>query len=146
MGRSRTKTPRLSALERKLIDAALDVMKRAYAPYSKFSVGAALLAPDGAIHVGCNLENASFGATVCAERNAVAQAVVAGCRQFVSLAVATGTSPPSAPCGICRQVLGEFAPELKILLVNPQGDVLRTRLAKLLPMGFSPDQVIDDAE
>jgi cytidine deaminase len=141
MGSAKTRIPRLNAAERELVDAALAAMKRAYAPYSKFSVGAALLAANGSIHPGCNLENASFGATVCAERNAVAHAVVAGSRQFTTLAVATRTSPPTAPCGICRQVLREFAPKLVILLVNPQGELTRTRLDKLLPMGFSAEQL-----
>ena len=133
--------PRLSKAERLLADAAVAAMGRAYAPYSRFRVGAALRAAGGEVFVGCNVENASYGATVCAERNAVGCAVAAGARQFDLLAIATRTSPPSPPCGLCRQVLGEFAPRLKILLVNPQGELLRTRLDKLLPMGFSREHL-----
>ncbi len=133
----RTAAVRLRKIEQALVDAALSVRKKAYAPYSRFKVGAALLTDDGEIFLGCNVENASYGATICAERHAVGNAVAAGKREFVQLAIATSTSPPSPPCGICRQVLGEFAPKLKILLVNPKGEVVRIRLDKLLPMAFS---------
>ena len=134
-------TPRLSKAERELVDASLQAMKRAYAPYSHFRVGAALRAADGRVFEGCNVETASYGATVCAERNAVAAAVVAGATAFDRLAIATRTSPPSPPCGLCRQVLGEFAPDLKILLVNPEGEVVRSNLSKLLPMNFDKDHL-----
>jgi cytidine deaminase len=128
---------RSSASESELIAAALEVRKRAYAPYSRFMVGAALRASDGSVFTGCNVENASFGATICAERNAVARAVAQGKTKFVQLAIATSSRPPSPPCGLCRQVLFEFAPKLSILLVNPDGKTVRTRLDRLLPMGFS---------
>lgn len=135
------KAPRLSRAERDLVAAALGAMKQAYAPYSRFRVGAALRATDGRVFVGCNVENASYGATVCAERNAVGTAVVAGATAFVLLAIATRTSPPSPPCGLCRQVLGEFSPDLKILLVNPKGEAVRSKLSKLLPMNFNKDHL-----
>ena len=83
--------------------------RRAHAPYSKFRVGAAVADEAGRIHVGCNVENASYGLTVCAERNAVAAAVAAGARRIVAVAVASGSRPPASPCGACRQVLAEFA-------------------------------------
>jgi cytidine deaminase len=130
------KKTRLSRAEQILVDAAVGAMKKAYAPYSKFRVGAALEGEDGLVYLGCNVENASYGATVCAERNAVSGAVVDGCKSFTRLAIATRTSPPSPPCGLCRQVLAEFSPDLKILLTNPKGEVLRTNLRKLLPMNF----------
>jgi len=132
---------KVKASEQGLVDAAVDAMGRAYAPYSRFRVGAALQASDGRVFVGCNVENASYGATVCAERNAVAAAVVAGATEFSLLAIATRTSPPSPPCGLCRQVLAEFAPDLRILLVNPAGELVRTKLSRLLPMSFDKDQL-----
>lgn len=135
------KAPRLSRAEQDLVTAALGAMKQAYAPYSRFRVGAALRAADGRVFVGCNVENASYGATVCAERNAVASAVVEGATRFDLLAIATRTSPPSPPCGLCRQVLGEFSPDLKILLVNPKGEAVRSKLSKLLPMNFNKDHL-----
>jgi cytidine deaminase len=128
---------KLEAAERELVDRALTAQRRAYAPYSRFSVGAALRGDDGRIYSGCNVENASYGATVCAERNAVARAVAAGCRTFVALAVVTSSSPPAPPCGLCRQVVGEFVEDLPIVLVNPLGEVVRTRLSSLLPLRFS---------
>jgi cytidine deaminase len=104
-------------------------------------VGAALRTQQGDIATGCNVENASYGATVCAERNAVARAVVDGSKTFTALAIATGTSPPAPPCGLCRQVLAEFADDLPILLCNPRGEVVRTRLKKLLPSAFTPSSL-----
>jgi cytidine deaminase len=127
----------VTASERKLINRALAVQKRAYAPYSRFKVGAAILGKDGCIYVGCNVENASYGATVCAERNAVAQALVAGCRRFMALAVVSPSSPPASPCGLCRQVLSEFDNDMPIVLANSRGELVRTSLSILLPLAFS---------
>jgi cytidine deaminase len=135
-----TKRARLTGLrprERDLAEAALGARERAYAPYSRFRVGAAIQAEDGTVFVGCNVENASYGATVCAERNALASAVAAGRQAFAEIAIATGTQPPTPPCGLCRQVLSEFNPRLRILMVNDRGEVLTTRLDKLLPMAFT---------
>jgi cytidine deaminase len=123
--------------EQDLIAAAQKARKRAHAPYSRFKVGAALRTKKGGIYTGCNLENASYGASVCAERNAVANAVAAGEKNFVQLAVVTQTDPPSAPCGLCRQVLIEFCEDLPILLCNPKGKLIRTTLKKLQPLPFS---------
>lgn len=119
-----------------LIAAAIDVRSRAYAPYSKFPVGAALLGETGQIFTGCNVENASYGLTICAERAAVLAAVSFGCRNFAGLALATAGA--HAPCGACRQVLAEFADDLTILLVDAEDPsrIVEVRLAELLPGRF----------
>lgn len=116
--------------------------ERAHAPYSKFRAGAALLTRDGEIVTGCNVENVSYGLTICAERAAVARAVAEGHRDFVAIAVATGTDRVHtvASCGACLQVLAEFDPDETLLVIFPEGDVLRvTRLAELLPVRFRLD-------
>jgi cytidine deaminase len=121
---------------RRLAAVARGVRKRAWAPYSKFQVGAAVLA-GGAIHRGCNVENASYGLTVCAERNAVAAAVAAGARRIDAVAVASGTTPPTPPCGACLQVLAELGrPETRVLLVGGRGAKVETTLGELLPRAF----------
>jgi len=120
----------------RLIEEATAASRNAHAPYSKFDVGAALLTSSGEVVRGCNVENATFGATVCAERVALANAVVQGHRQFDALCVITPADRPVAPCGICRQVLAEFALDLPILMVNTHGDRLYVTLAELLPHRF----------
>jgi cytidine deaminase len=122
-----------------LLVAAREARQRAYAPYSRFLVGAALLGTDGRIQAGCNVENASYGLTVCAERNAFFAAVASGQRAFAALALVTDLSPPAMPCGACRQVLRELAPELPILAANLAGQRVETTLAALLPDSFGPD-------
>ena len=124
-----------------MTEMALTVMKQAYAPYSKFQVGAALLTKTGEIVPGCNVENASYGLTLCAERTAVASAVAQGHQDYFAVVVATNTSPPSSPCGVCRQVLHEFAPDLTVRLVNPQGEQLTVSLGELLPMSFDKTEL-----
>jgi cytidine deaminase len=119
-----------------LIDAARAVRTRAYAPYSKYLVGAAIATRSGRIFTGCNVENASFGATLCAERNAVAQMIAAGERHPIACAVVTAGPRAGSPCGICRQVLWEFAGDMKIALVAVGGKRRDTTLVKLLPDGF----------
>ncbi|WP_319403087.1 cytidine deaminase [uncultured Anaeromusa sp.] len=118
-----------------VLEAALAVRSRAYAPYSHFAVGAAVQAKSGAIYSGCNVENASYGLTVCAERNALFQAIAAGEREFSILAVVADTPQPVAPCGACRQVMAEFGVDI-IVLANLAGDVSVYRLEELLPAAF----------
>lgn len=120
-----------------LARAAVAARKRAYAPYSRFQVGAAVQA-GGQTYSGCNVENASYGLTVCAERSAVAAAVTAGARRIEAVAVASGTSPPTPPCGMCLQTLAEFAgPDLPVVLVGARGARTETTLGQLLPMAFT---------
>lgn len=126
-----------------LINEAIKVREQAYAPYSKFKVGAALLGKSGKIYTGCNVENASYGATICAERNAVAKAVSEGERLFTALAVVTDCDPPGAPCGICRQFLSEFGLDLRIILANFKGEIIESNLREYLPVAFTPDSLND---
>jgi cytidine deaminase len=129
-----------------LIKAALDARSRSYAPYSRFRVGAALLAEDGEVIAGCNVENASYGLCICAERSAVGAAVSGGRRRFKGIAIATGSSPPSTPCGMCRQTLAEFADELPIMLVNDQGERTDVWLSELFPGSFNLSLLRDGAD
>jgi cytidine deaminase len=123
-----------------LISAARAAQSHAYAPYSKFRVGAALESSEGDVYVGCNVENASYGLTICAERAAVFAAVTAGVTRFRRAVVVTDVDPPAAPCGACRQVLAEFGLDLPIDGVGPASSV-RWRLADLLPVAFGPEQL-----
>ena len=116
-----------------LIQEATEARARAYAPYSKFAVGAALLGKSGRVYRGCNVENLSFGLTICAERNAVAAAVAAGEREFTAIAIIADSKTPVTPCGACRQVLAEFCPELDVWSVNLEGERYEARLSELLP-------------
>lgn len=124
-----------------LIDAAIAVRSNAYAPFSGFEVGAAVQAGSGRIYSGCNVENRSFGATICAERFAVGTAISSGETSIEAVAVVTNTSPPSPPCGLCLQVLAEFGDaRLPILLLNFQDEKLESRLGDFLPHPFQfPD-------
>ena len=119
-----------------LIAAATAARANAYAPYSRFPVGAALLMEDGSIRAGANVENCIPALSVCAERNALTAAISAGLLEPRALAVITDTSPPARPCGLCRQTLAEFAEDLPILLTNPQGEREETTLSRLLPDRF----------
>ena len=123
-----------------LIEAARSAQSRAYAPYSNFRVGAALETVDGTVFTGCNVENASYGLTMCAERAAVSAAVGAGARRFRRAVVVSDVDPPAAPCGACRQVLAEFGLDLPIDGVGSQRSVT-WRLAELLPAAFGPEQL-----
>lgn len=125
-----------SSQEENLIALALEARKKAYAPYSHFPVGAALLAESGQVYVGCNVENASYGLAICAERVALFKAVAAGERRFKALAVVTETM--ATPCGACRQVLAEFGEdELPVIVANPEGQVVVYTLGELLPASFT---------
>lgn len=116
-----------------LIHAAWSVRDRAYAPYSRFAVGAALLCLDGRIFTGCNVENLSFGLTICAERNALFSAVAAGYQEFVAIAIVADSIEPISPCGGCRQVLAEFSPAMRVFSETPKRVRFTSTLAELLP-------------
>jgi cytidine deaminase len=120
----------------RLIQAARDARLRAYAPYSHFLVGAAVQTASGAIFQGCNIENSSYGATVCAERIALFSAYVHGEREIEAIAVVTDTQPPSPPCGICRQVMLELAGDVPVLLANLSGELRMLYVHDLLPEAF----------
>jgi cytidine deaminase len=119
--------------DQQLVTQAREVAGRAYAPYSRFQVGAVLVGKDGRIFAGCNVENISFGLTICAERNAVFAAVAAGCREFAKIVIVADTAVPASPCGACRQVLAEFNPDLELVLSNFRGSRETFRLSELLP-------------
>lgn len=127
-------------MKQKLIFAAREAAKNAYCKYSNYQVGAALLADDGSIWLGCNVENSSFGATNCAERTALFSAIAAGKRKFSAIAIVGGTdAEPASPCGICRQVLSEFcSADMPVYYAGLEGENIRaTTLGELLPFAFS---------
>ena len=121
-----------------LIDLAFTMLERSYVPYSKFPVGAALLCADGTVFTGCNVENAAYGSTICAERTALVKAVSEGHRDFAAIAVVGKGQDYCWPCGACRQMLYEFAPELTVLVARGDGDFVKQPLKELLPHGFGP--------
>ncbi|PYP42981.1 MAG: cytidine deaminase [Gemmatimonadetes bacterium] len=120
----------------RLIETARAAQRRAYCPYSHYQVGAALEAEDGTVFAGCNVENASYGLTICAERAAICSAVSAGAQRFRRLVVATNSEPPAPPCGACRQVLAEFGAELLVEAVGPTRSK-RWTMRELLPDAFT---------
>jgi cytidine deaminase len=119
--------------DQQLVMQAIEAAGRAYAPYSRFQVGAVLVGRDGRTFAGCNVENISFGLTICAERNAVFAAVAAGCREFAKIVIVADTEVPASPCGACRQVLAEFEPDLEVVLSTFRGKSETFRLSELLP-------------
>ncbi len=124
-----------------LLGMAVKARDNAYAPYSHFRVGAAILAGNGKVYTGCNIENSSYGASVCAERVALFKAVSEGEKEFLAIAIATDTEKPVMPCGICRQALSEFALNLKIYAINIDGKVKETSLNELLPDAFTKEDL-----
>ncbi len=124
-----------------LIAAATSAREKAFAPFSKFQVGAALLTPDGTIIPGCNVESASYGLTMCAERVAIFRGVTDGFHCFTRVAVVTDTATPTPPCGACRQLLWEFAPDAEVLLANLKGDVVKWTVRELIPGAFDAKQL-----
>ncbi len=127
----------MSMTPKALMAEAVKARKRAYAPYSRFAVGAALLAKDGSVHLGCNVENASYGLTICAERNAVWKAVSEGVTEFTAIAVTARDGRGAPPCGSCRQVLHEFAPNMSVYWRDARGRILKRKLTELLPNAFN---------
>jgi cytidine deaminase len=129
----------LPVTQDELIASAMAARERAYAPYSNFKVGAALLGKSGRVYTGCNVENAAYGPSMCAERTAVFKAVSEGEREFEAIAVVTGNGV--SPCGTCRQVMMEFAPDMTVVISDTRGNARATTVRDLLPDGFTPDQL-----
>jgi cytidine deaminase len=125
-----------------LVALALAAREHAYAPYSRFKVGAALVTASGRVFTGCNVENASYSHTCCAERTAVFKAVSEGERDIVGIAIVTDTLPPASPCGSCRQVLHEFGADAFVVCANTQGDERHSTVRAFLPEGFDPEVVL----
>jgi cytidine deaminase len=121
--------------------AARRASEHAYCPYSRFPVGAAALTGDGTISQGCNVENASFGLTVCAERNAIFQAISTGATELRAVVVYTPTNKPTAPCGACRQVINEFGPRAEVICLCDGPETIRLDISELLPKPFGPNNL-----
>ena len=119
-----------------LCKKAVDMLDMAYVPYSHFPVGAALECSDGTVFTGCNVENAAYGSTICAERTAIVKAVSEGHREFVRIAIAGKSKDFCVPCGSCRQVMMEFSPEMEVICLNGAGESKTFALRELLPYGF----------
>ena len=124
--------------DERLLEMAIEARKNAYVPYSGYAVGAALETKDGHVFTGCNVENAAYGNTLCAERTALVKAVSEGCRKFTRLAVVGNSTDYCWPCGACRQMLYEFAPELRVIAARGDGEFQTVSLSQLLPHGFGP--------
>ena len=129
------------AQDQELLREAWAVLERSYSPYSKMRVGAVLETADGRRFSGCNVENASFGLTICAERSAIASAVSSGVREFATIAIVSDADAPLMPCGACRQTLLEFAPDLRVLIEAKNGECVATTIGELLPHSFRPDDL-----
>jgi cytidine deaminase len=128
-------------MKKELIKEATKAREKAYAPYSNFKVGSAVLTKSGKVFTGANIENASYGASVCAERVALFKAISEGETEIVEIAVVTGAEEPTMPCGICRQVLKEFSENLKIYAANLEGKVIETTIDRLFPMAFTREDL-----
>jgi cytidine deaminase len=131
----------MSNIDHNLFEAAKDAFDRAYAPYSGFQVGAALLGVDGKIYAGCNVENASYGLSRCAEQTAILKMVSEGTRAFSKAVVYTLASPPSSPCGACRQIMFEFGANAEVVMVNDKDETRVFTVSELLPAGFGPSDL-----
>ncbi len=122
--------------DKQLVKKAIEAKEYSYSPYSKFRVGAALLCGDGRVYTGCNIENAAYGPSNCAERTAMFKAISEGNRNFKKIAVVLDNEDFAYPCGVCRQVMMEFAPNLEIIMANCKGDYIKKSLTDLLPYAF----------
>ncbi len=127
---------------KKLITEAEKARKRAYAPYSKFKVGAAVLSADGKIFTGCNIENASIGLALCAERVAIFKAISEGSTKLKAIAIIGDTDKPCSPCGACRQVISEFGEDIPLIMANLKGDVKIKKIKELLPGAFGKNDLL----
>ena len=127
-----------------LLGKAKEGMRHAYAPYSKFRVGAALLCSDGRVFTGCNVENASYGGAICAERTAIGRAVSEGCMEFERIAVVCSAGTRAYPCGICRQVMAEFMPKGQVVLEDEKEGIIEYSVEELLPGAFSRKDLIHE--
>ncbi|MDO4531272.1 MAG: cytidine deaminase [Bacillota bacterium] len=127
--------------DKELVMLAKEAMQYAYTPYSNFKVGAALLSKDGQVFKGCNIENAAYGPTNCAERTAMFKAISEGVREFEKIAVVASSGDYAAPCGVCRQVLFEFMPEGKVILDSDEKGMITYTVEELLPMGFGAKDI-----
>jgi len=125
--------------DQELVKLALEARRKAYAPYSRYDVGAALLTASGQVFTGCNVENAAYPMSLCAERTAIVKAVSEGQREFVTIAIATRNG--GSPCGACRQVMHEFEPRLRVLLADDSGHIRQFTLDQLLPEAFGPESL-----
>ena len=132
--------------DRELVDLAFTMREKAYVPYSKFPVGAALMCADGTIFTGCNVENAAYGSTICAERTAVVKAVTYGRRDDWQVLAIAGGEDYCWPCGACRQMLYEFCPELTVLVARGDREFVKVSLSELLPHGFGPKSLKKEME
>ncbi|HOK62593.1 MAG TPA: cytidine deaminase [Soehngenia sp.] len=131
--------------DRELIRLAIKAKENAYVPYSKFKVGAALITEDGSVYTGCNIENASYSPTICAERTAIAKAISEGHRKIMKIAI-VGDSNYTYPCGVCRQVIREFGKDSEVIIANTEEDFKKYNLAELLPNSFGPEDLIKGVE
>ena len=128
--------------DEELVQKAIEMQNFSYVPYSHFPVGAALLCEDGRVFTGCNVENAAYGSTICAERTALVKAVSEGCREgWLTIAIAGTGEDYCWPCGACRQMLYEFAPRLRVLAARRDGSFAEMKLSQLLPRGFGPQSL-----
>ena len=125
--------------DRELVDLAVAMLERSYVPYSKFPVGAALLCKDGSVFTGCNVENAAYGSTICAERTALLKAVSEGHRDdWVAMAVVGNSEQPCWPCGSCRQMLYEYCPDIRVIVNDEEGNLIKVKARDLLPFAWEP--------